>query len=163
MSTRADALAERLLQGARALEAFARTLTIAEWNARIPGDGRKVGVIVHHVANMYPIEIEAALTIAAGRPLTVTWAEIHAINAAHAQRHDSVSVDEALELLRRNSVDAAGAIREMDDAALDGAAPVALNADAPLTCQFFLEDHAVRHSYYHLARIRSAVARASAA
>lgn len=72
MSTRADALAERLLQGARALEAFARTLTIAEWNARIPGDGRKVGVIVHHVANMYPIEIEAALTIAAGRPLTVT-------------------------------------------------------------------------------------------
>ena len=163
MSTRADALAERLLQGARALEAFALTLSDAEWNSRIPADGRKVGVVVHHVANMYPIEIEAAQTIAAGHPLTVTWADIHAINAAHALRYDRVTVDEALALLRRSSADAAAAIRDMDDTALDGAAPVALNANAPLTCQFFLEDHAVRHSYYHLARIRSAVALTAAA
>jgi hypothetical protein len=28
----------------------------------------------------------------------------------------------------------------------------------PLTCQFFLEDHAVRHSYHHLAGIRAALA-----
>jgi len=28
-----------------------------------------------------------------------------------------------------------------------------------LTCQFFLEDHAVRHSYHHLARIRKALGR----
>jgi hypothetical protein len=34
---------------------------------------------------------------------------------------------------------------------------VSLNADAPLTCQFFLEDHAVRHSYHHCARIRAAL------
>jgi hypothetical protein len=40
---------------------------------------------------------------------------------------------------------------------LDRAAPVSLYADAPLTCQFVLEDHAVRHSYHHLARIRAAV------
>jgi hypothetical protein len=37
---------------------------------------------------------------------------------------------------------------------------VSLNADAPLTCQFFLEDHAVRHSYHHLAKIRAALASA---
>ena len=37
------------------------------------------------------------------------------------------------------------------------AAPVSLNS-APLTCQFFLEDHAVRHSYHHLARIKAALA-----
>lgn len=29
---------------------------------------------------------------------------------------------------------------------------------APLTCQFVLEDHAVRHSFHHLARIKGAVA-----
>jgi len=34
---------------------------------------------------------------------------------------------------------------------------VSLNANAPLTCQFILEDHAVRHSYHHLARIRAAL------
>ena len=52
---------------------------------------------------------------------------------------------------------AAAAIRSLTDAELDQAASVSLNDDAPLTCQFFLEDHAVRHSYHHLAGIRAAV------
>ena len=42
---------------------------------------------------------------------------------------------------------------------LDRAAPVSLCGDAPLTCQFMLEDHAVRHSYHHLARMKAALAR----
>jgi hypothetical protein len=45
----------------------------------------------------------------------------------------------------------------LSDAELDSAAPLSLNADAPLTCQFMLEDHAVRHSYHHLAKIRAAL------
>jgi DinB family protein len=159
MSTRANALAERLEQGARALASFARTLTDAEWNGRVPGDGRKIGVVVHHVASMYPIEIELAQTLAAGQPVVgVTWDVVDGINATHAREHDGVTLEEALELLRRNSAAAAAAIRALDDEALDRAAPVSLNADAPLTCQFFLEDHAVRHSYHHLAKIRGAVA-----
>ena len=60
-------------------------------------------------------------------------------------------------LLRRNSAAAAAAIRALSDEELDRAAPVSLNADAPLTCQFMLEDHAVRHSYHHLAKIRGAL------
>ncbi|HEX7940612.1 MAG TPA: hypothetical protein VF488_02340, partial [Gemmatimonadaceae bacterium] len=60
-------------------------------------------------------------------------------------------------LLRRNSTAAAAAIRALGDEELDLAAPVSLNADAPLTCQFMLEDHAVRHSYHHLAIIRRAL------
>lgn len=159
MSTRANALAERLEQGARALASFARTLTDAEWNGRVPGDGRKIGVVVHHVASMYPIEIELAQTLAAGQPVVgVTWDVVHGINATHAREHDGVTLEEALELLRLNSAAAAAAIRALDDEALDRAATVSLNADAPLTCQFFLEDHAVRHSYHHLAKIRGAVA-----
>jgi hypothetical protein len=52
--------------------------------------------------------------------------------------------------------------RALSDEELDRAATVSLNADAPLTCQFFLEDHAVRHSYHHLARIRAALASSAA-
>ena len=101
MSTRANALAERLEQGARALASFARTLTDAEWNSRVPGDGRKIGVVVHHVASMYPIEIELAQTLAAGQPVVgVTWDVVHGINATHAREHDGVTLEEALELLR---------------------------------------------------------------
>jgi hypothetical protein len=157
MSQRTNALAERLEQGARALIGFASTLTEAEWQTRVPKDGRKVGVVVHHVATMYPLEIQLAQALAAGKPVTgVTWDVIHDLNARHAREHDAVTKAATLDLLRRNSTAAAAAVRALGDEELDRAAPISLNADAPLTCQFWLEDHAVRHSYHHLAAIRGA-------
>ena len=161
MTDRATALAERLEEGARALEAFASTLTDAEW--RTPygtTDKRKIGVIVHHVASVYPIEIQLAQLLAAGKPVKgVTWEDIAEMNAGHARENDSVTKEAALALLAQNSAAAAGAIRALSDTELAEAAPVSLYGDAPLTCQFFLEDHAVRHSYHHLARIRKALGR----
>jgi hypothetical protein len=63
----------------------------------------------------------------------------------------------AFDLLHRNSKSAAAVIRSLTDDELDQAAPLSLNADAPLTCQFMLEDHAIRHSYHHLAGITAAL------
>ena len=83
--------------------------------------------------------------------------DIHEMNAKHAVEHASVSKEAALQLLRENSAAAAAAIRALTDAQLAQAAAVSLYADAPLTCQFVLEDHAVRHSYHHLAGIRRAL------
>lgn len=158
VSRRTNALAERLEQGARALADLANGLTDVQWQTRVPKDGRKVGVVVHHVAFMYPLEIQLAQTLAGGKPIEgVTWDAVHDINAKHANDNDAVTKDAALDLLRRNSTTAAAAIRALSDEQLDHAATVSLNADAPLTCQFFLEDHAVRHSYHHLARIRAAL------
>ena len=158
MSQRSDALADRLEQGARTLATLASGLTDDEWQTRIPKDGRKIGVIVHHVGTMYPLEIQLAQGLAAGKPVVgVTWDDVHAMNAAHAREYDGVTKEAALDLLRRNSTAAAAAIRALGDAELDRAATISLNADAPLTCQFMLEDHAVRHSYHHLAAIRGAL------
>jgi hypothetical protein len=78
------------------------------------------------------------------------------MNAQHAEEHRTVTKEAALDLLRTNSASAAAAIRALSDEQLDRAAPISLNADAPLTTQFMLEDHAVRHSYHHLAAIRGA-------
>ena len=157
---RTTALAERLEQGARALGDLAGGLTEAQWQTRLPGDGRKVGVVVHHVASMYPLEIQLAQALAAGQPIAgVAWDNVHAINAKHASEFDGVTKQQAIDLLRANSAAAADAIRALTDEQLDRAATISLNADAPLTCQFFLEDHAVRHSYHHLARIRAALQR----
>jgi hypothetical protein len=156
---RAGALAERLEQGARALESVASRLSDQEWQTRIPSDGRKIGVVVHHVATMYPLEIQLAQLLAGGKPITdVTGDVVDELNAGHARANDAVTRDVALDLLRRNSAAAAAAIRALGDEELDRAGAVSLNADAPLTCQFFLEDHAVRHSYHHLAGIRAALA-----
>jgi hypothetical protein len=159
-ASRAGALADRLEQGAHALIAFAGGLTAAEWQTRVPHDGRTVGVIVHHVASVYPIEIQLAQTLADGTPVTgVTMDDVHAMNARHAAEHGTVTKDAAIELLRQNSAAAAAAIRALTDEQLALAAPASLYADAPITCQFMLEDHAVRHSYHHLARLRKAVGR----
>ena len=158
MSRRSDILADRLEQGAGALAAFARSLTAEQWETRVPRDGRKIGVIVHHVATVYPVEIQLAQTVAAGKAVTgVTMDDINVMNAGHARDNDAVTKEATLELLGRNSAAAAAAIRALSDEELDRGAPVSLYFDAPLTCQFVLEDHAVRHSYHHLARIRGAL------
>jgi hypothetical protein len=108
---------------------------------------------------MYPLEIQLAQTLAEGKPIAgVTWDMVHEINANHARDFEGVTKQEALDLLRKNSAAAAAAVRALSDEELDRAAPVSLNSDAPLTCQFFLEDHPVRHSYHHLAAIRRALA-----
>jgi hypothetical protein len=157
-SQRSNALAARLEQGALQLATLAGGLSDADWQTRISGDGRKVGVVVHHVANMYPLEIQLAQIVAGGEPVTgVVWDTVHGINAAHAKENDGVTKEAALDLLRRNSAAAATAIRALSDEELDRAALVSLNSEAPLTCQFLLEDHAVRHSYHHLAKIRAAL------
>ena len=89
---RPAALADRLEQGARSLIALAEKLTDAEWQTRIPADGRKVGVVVHHVASMYPLEIQLATLLAAGQPITnVTGDAVDAINRDHAEENDNVT------------------------------------------------------------------------
>ena len=159
MSTRANALADRLERGADALVSLAGELTPAEWRMPLPKDGRSIGVIIHHVASSYPLEISLAEMLGAGKQITgVTKAAVDAGNAEHAKKHDGVGQEETIRLLRQNSAAAATAIRSLSDEQLDSTALISLYEDAPLTCQFMLEAHAVRHSYHHLALIRSHLA-----
>jgi DinB family protein len=158
---RAEALANRIEEGAALLAAFAESLTEAEWRTPVTAtDKRPVGVIVHHVANMYPIEIEVARAIASGKAITdVTWEAVAEINAGHASDQAQVTKADALELLRRNSRAAADGVRAFTDEELDQAAPFSLSFGAPVTAQFVIEDHAMRHSWHHLARIRKTLGR----
>ena len=160
MSKRANALADRIEQGAQALADFAESLTDAEWQTVVPNDQRTVGVLLHHVASLYPLEIDLARDIASGKPITgVGWDGVAHMNAQHAREHSEVSKHEAISLLRQNSQAAADRVRQFTDEELDAAATISLNADAPLTAQFFIEDHALRHSFHHLANIRAALKR----
>ena len=155
-SCRAAALAARIEEGAALLAEFAEGLSDEEWHTPASEtDRRPVGVIVHHVASVYPLEIEAARAIAGGNAVTdVTWEAIATVNANHAQEQARVTKQTTLELLRRNSREAADAVRTFTDEELDRAAPFSLSFGAPVTAQFVIEDHALRHSWHHLARIR---------
>jgi hypothetical protein len=163
MGRRAELLAARIEEGAAGLAAFAEGLTEAEWRTAVREggrDGRTVGVIVHHVASVYPIEIDLARAIASGKAVTeVTWEAVAELNAKHAGDHADVTKTAALELLHKNSREAAAAVRTLTDEELDGAAPFSLSFGAPMTAQFVIEDHALRHSWHHLARNRTALGR----
>ena len=91
--SRSEALATRLEAGASALAAFAKTLSEAEWETRIPKDGRKIGVVVHHVASVYPVEIYLASLLASGQPI--------------AKGNDGATKSDTLALLANNSAAAA--------------------------------------------------------
>ena len=158
---RSALLADRIEEGAALLAAFAEGLSEEEWHAPVSAtDRRSVGLIVHHVASMYPIEIDVARAIANGQAVTdVTWDAVAQLNAKHAREHFEETKATALELLRRNSHEAANAVRMYTDEELDRAAPFSLSFGAPVTAQFVIEDHALRHSWHHLARLRKALGR----
>ncbi len=160
-TSRAAALADRIEEGAALLAAFAETLTEAEWSTPVSAtDPRPIGVIVHHVASVYPIEVEVARAVAAGKAMTeVTWDAIAEMNAKHAGEKAGTSKAVTLELLKKNSSEAAAEVRKFTNKELDQAAPFGLSYDAPVTAQFVIEDHALRHSWHHLAKIRKAVGR----
>ena len=158
-SRRAGLLGDRIEEGAALLAKFAEGLSAADWaTPSSPTDKRPVGVIVHHVATMYPIEVDAARAIASGKALMdITWAAVADINANHAKDQAAVTKAAALDLLRKNSREAAAAIRTFTDAELDTAAAFGLSFGAPVTAQFVIEDHPVRHSWHHLAKIKKAL------
>ncbi len=158
MSNRSEVLAARLEQGVRELIALARSLNDEQWKTKIPHDGRTVGVVVHHVGTMYPIEIDLAQKLARSEAVEgVTWDAVHELNANHARDNAACTKEEAIALVERNSAAAAGAIRQLSDEQLDNFAGLSLNSDGPRTCQFMLEDHAVGHAWHHLLKIRRAL------
>lgn len=155
MSIMANQLADRIQEGAATLANFARDLNEAQWRVIVPRDGRTVGVLVHHVASMYPIEMSVVQQAVEGTPITdVTWEAVATINANHAREFANVGKTDALALLARNSLDAARAVRRLSDADLARAVPFSLSFGAPMTVQFIIEDHPLRHPWHHLARIK---------
>lgn len=158
-SHRAALLSDGMEQGAAALAGFAAGLSAEHWTMPIsPTDQRSFGTVVHHVASIYPVEIELAQTIGKGTAVTdVTWHAVAELNAKRAEEHEAPDKFAILELLRRNSRDAAAAVRSFTEAQLDSAAPFSLSLGAPVTAQFMIEDHALWHSWPHLAQIKQAI------
>jgi hypothetical protein len=117
-----------------------------------------VGVLIHHVASSLPVELDLIKALASGQSITgVTLEMMDEMNAQHAQEHSHCTRQETLDLLQRNSTLVVDAIRELGDEELDRAAPVLLHWDAPLTAQYFIEEHPLSHAYNHLVSIRAAM------
>ncbi len=59
-------------------------------------------------------------------------------------------------MLRANTKAAADKVRKFTDEELDTAVSICLYWDTPLSAQWFIEYHSVRHNYSHLDSIRAA-------
>ena len=158
MTDRSEKLANRVAQAHQDLLDLCLELDDPAWQTRLPGDGRTVGVAVHHVGTLLSVEKELIGQLAAGHPIEdLTPGKLDELNAQHAQQHPSPTKEEALDLLRRNSREVLSTIRDLSDAELDRASSISLHWDAPLTTQYFIEEHPLSHSYEHAAAIRSAL------
>lgn len=158
MSMRANQLAKRIEDGVNQLLAFAEKLSPAEWQTICPSEERSIGVLIHHVASSYPVEVNLIQALASGEAIDgVTRDMVDHMNAEHANTEASCTKTESLELLRQNGVLAANAVRALSDEQLDRVSPVSLNWDTPLSTQYFIEEHPISHSYAHLASIRAVV------
>jgi hypothetical protein len=155
MSARAEELARRVERGARDLIAAVQSLTDEQWRTVCGDEHRTVGVFVHHVGVMYPLEADVVTTLArdGGMP-GLTWEAVHGINSEHATGHAGVDKETAVALVRENVLKAVEAVRALTDEQLDRVAPNGLHWDAPLTVQFFIEHHPIAHPYIHLESIR---------
>jgi hypothetical protein len=158
MPTRAEQLATRIEEGAAAFAAFAEGLTDLQWRTIVPGDGRTMGVLVHHVASMYPIEMDVIRMAMLGEPIRdVTWEKVAQINATHAKANPAPDRDEAIALLRRNAKECAQGVRLLTGEELSRAVPFSLAYGATVTVQFVIEDHPLRHPWHHMARMRATI------
>ena len=158
MSRRAEELARRVEQGAAELIAAAEGLSDAEWATICPDEQRSVGVLVHHVGAAYPDEAEiiTALASEGGMP-DLTWDVVNQGNRDEASHHAGVDQAAAIALVRENVATAATVVRGLSDEQLDRVAPTDLHWGAPLTVQFFVEQHPIAHPYMHLESIRTAL------
>lgn len=160
MSTRAELLANRVEEGAQALIAAVASLSPEQWTTYCENEQRTVGVLVHHVGTAYAAEAGAvrALVAHGGIP-GLTWAVVDQGNAAHAAAFADIDKATAIDLVRTNVALAADAVRGLSDADLDRIAPIGLNWNAPLSVQFFIEQHPIGHPYQHLESINAALGR----
>ncbi len=158
MNKRADAIADRIDQGTEALAGFVEGLSEAEWQTVVPNEERTVAALVRHTADSFPFFIQWADALAEGKPITgVTWDVIAEMNAQHGQEHAAANKQETIDLLRASSKNAADKVRQFSDEELDNVATVCLYWDTPLSAQWMIEYHHIRHSYHHLDSIRAAL------
>jgi hypothetical protein len=94
---------------------------------------------------------------ATGSAPGVTWDVVDSINSDHAGANSAASKQAAIDLIRTNSVVAVDAVRALTDEQLDRTAPNDLHWSAPMTVQFFVEQHPIAHPYIHLQSIKTAL------
>lgn len=139
MGQRTEALADKL---EAAVADFAKTIEMmpeAKWTADCDG-GWTVGQVAEHVAGQFPLEMEFITAAAEGRPLPdYSLDDINAKNDGRAAKNKSMTKEQVLATLNRESASVAAYIRQMSDEQLDRKNALPMAKGVELTTQQVLE------------------------
>ena len=155
-SERAADIADDFAAANAEVLAFVRSCSDEQWLRTVPGEGWKVGVVLHHVAESHQQGLRWLLAMARGDGVADTADEIDRANAAHAVRAEGVGPAETLTLLESNGAGLESALRALIDEQLDRRAPFGPAGGRELPTV----DLAVvpaRHAREHLSHARGAV------
>lgn len=120
MSERADALADNFATANTEFVSLIESVPDDKWDAATSEEQWSIGVVAHHVALGYPSTFGAVqMTADAGKMPDISWDQIHASNAKHAEEFSDVSKAETIELLKSNGAQVEAGLRTLTDDQLD--------------------------------------------
>ncbi|GAC1562581.1 MAG: hypothetical protein NVS4B8_29130 [Herpetosiphon sp.] len=157
MGERAQTLAKRFEQANLELIQAVTAADDKHWKTVVPGEGRTVGVVAHHIASYYPAHVTHVEALASGSAeLPTTWEWIHNRNAEDAVTQANITRDEVLALLRTDGSRVTAVISQLSDEQLDHRALVAYISERPFRLEKFIEWVVIGHTNTHLADIKAA-------
>ncbi len=123
---------------------------------RLDDDGRRLGVVFHHIAVAYTSVTGWAARIARDEPLpTMTMDQVHAYNAQHALDAGRFSKQEVMDALRQNAAQAAATLRGLTEAQLNKRSNRPLLGIPGIKAGTLVNIAAVEHARGHLAAIQA--------
>lgn len=140
------------------IAAHATACSDVQWRQPCANDGRSIGVVVHHVADVNQDFARIVEKLAEGETYTpqTSMAEVHEDNARHAQEHAAVGQQEALAKLRKHGDLVAEGLRGIGDEQLGR--PAGVYGGHELTVAQVIEYVVIGHAAEHLASIRTTLA-----
>ena len=128
------------------------------WETAVAEEDRTVGVVLHHIAYVYPFVVDGACQLARGEGVpTVSYDDIHALNHQHAEAQADVDPAATLALLKRNTQAAHAQIGQLSDADLQVSAPFPLIGGQPISVQQMVQWFLVNHAHNHVAAIHKTI------
>ena len=157
MAAKSEALATRFETKVREAAAVIETLSDGDWKKVTAAEQWPVGVTAHHLAGAFEPVAGIVTAIASGNPPGgFSMADLHAMNARHAQEHAGCTKAETLTLLRKGAATAASTIRGLSDEQLARRATVLTDAP-PMSAEDMINGALIGHVDEHLGSIRRTV------
>jgi hypothetical protein len=159
MGQRAETLAQEFEQANREMISAVEGLSESQWQVLCTAEDWPVGLVAHHVGDDHALLSSAIQAVAIGLPMpSVTPELVDQMNSRHARKYAGCTMDETLQLLRKNGAGAAAILRLLTDEQLDKPAPHPFRGGEAWGSEDLVRDVMIVHIQNHLQSIRQAVA-----